>query len=274
MLPGNIIWRRTPVKSSTSRRRSRSNAPGALGELGVPHRVGGDLGVVGGDELAGSASSSRSNAAHEVTHDRAELLLPHVHGRVLVAVGVEDRARRTARAPGQHGAVVVVIAFLLDLVSLAGARRPAPAATAIGLGRDEAEHLGVEGRWRARRRAARRVRSRHHVGEVVEHVFGREIGVDASRALGEQRATDAAAAGHQQLAVDGASVAAPAGDERRHQLGSHRREEPAAELRLGEVLGHPGGRGRLDGVDADAVRRAFGRQARGSDRSTLALAVE
>jgi hypothetical protein len=38
MLPGNIIWRRTPVKSKTSRRRSRSNAPGAAANL-VCHTV-------------------------------------------------------------------------------------------------------------------------------------------------------------------------------------------------------------------------------------------
>src|SRR5438045_4099859 len=58
------------------------------GELGRPHRLGGYLGVVGGDESPDGHLRALERA-HELTHDRAELFFPHVHGRVLVAVGVE-----------------------------------------------------------------------------------------------------------------------------------------------------------------------------------------
>jgi hypothetical protein len=43
------------------------------------------------------------------------------------------------------------------------------------------------------------------------------------------------------------------GHHRRHELGLHRVEEPAAELGFGQVLGHAGGAGRLDGVDGQLL---------------------
>ena len=76
---------------------------GGLGELGVPERVGGYRSVVALDERS-DWHLRVVKGVDEWAHNRAELFLPMVDRRVLVAVGVEDAASVWMEGNG-HGVV-------------------------------------------------------------------------------------------------------------------------------------------------------------------------